>query len=199
MKIITEGRLDAWVRGNKRDAEGLIPELIYRLVVVSSPEYKERRFPLGDSIGQHGPDGILETEYPFKSFVPEGISYWEIGAGKKAGKKATGDYRELTIATPEEIRRKSVFIFVTPLSGTSDWPYTWKEKSQARWIREKRELNEWKDVQVIDGTRLIDWISHFPPVELWLADAMGLPAYGIETIEQRWASLSEIGSSTTFR
>ncbi len=52
--IVTENQLDEWVRGNARDAQGVIVELVWRLVAASSPQPKERRFPLGDSIGQLG-------------------------------------------------------------------------------------------------------------------------------------------------
>lgn len=193
--IITENRLDEWVRGNARDAQGVIVELIYRLVAASSPQPKERRFPLGDSIGQQGPDGMLDTDFSFDPFVPGGRSFWEIGTGITAGRKATSDYRGLTDATPEEIRRGSTFIFITPLSGSKDWQYTWKEDAQAAWIKERRENNEWKDVRVIDGSGLIDWLRQFPAVELWLlATMMGPSALQIETLEQRWADLSCLGS-----
>jgi len=79
--IITENQLDEWVRANAQKAQGVIVELVYRLVVASSPNPKERRFPLGDSIGQHGPDGLLNTDSPFDPFVPNGKSFWEIGTG----------------------------------------------------------------------------------------------------------------------
>jgi hypothetical protein len=87
----------------------------------------------------------------------------------------------------------NAFIFVTPLSGRREWGYTWKDNAQATWIENRRKRNEWKDVRVIDGTRLIDWLRHYPPVEIWLASKMGLSAQ-IETLEQRWAVLKEIGS-----
>lgn len=132
--MISENQLDSWVRANSRDAQGVIVELIYRLVAVSCPRPKRRRFPLSDSIGQPGPDGELDTEIDFNPFVPKGVSYWEIGTGGNAGKKATDDYRDLTKATPEEIRRESTFIFVTPQSGMSGWGYTWKKSKQAEWI-----------------------------------------------------------------
>jgi hypothetical protein len=90
--IVTENRLDEWVRGNARDAQGLIVELVWRLVAASSPKPNERRFPLGDSIGQPGPDGVLHTDFSFEPFVPEGRSFWEIGTGIDAGSKATSDY-----------------------------------------------------------------------------------------------------------
>jgi len=113
---ITENQLDQWVRGNSRDAQGVIVELVWRLVAASSPRPKERRFPLGDSIGQHGPDGVLNVDLGFDPFVPEGRSFWEIGTGLDAGDKATSDYRDLTGTTPEEVRHDSTFVFVTPLS-----------------------------------------------------------------------------------
>lgn len=59
--IVNENQLDNWVRGNAAKAQGRIVELVRRLVGASCPGPTDRRFPLGDSIGQHGPDGILDT------------------------------------------------------------------------------------------------------------------------------------------
>ena len=95
--FITENQLDDWVRGNARDAQGLIVELVWRLVAASSPNPKQRRFPLGDSIGQPGPDGVLDTDFGFNPFVPEGRSFWEIGVGLNAAAKATSDYDDLVV------------------------------------------------------------------------------------------------------
>jgi hypothetical protein len=98
--IITENQLDEWVRGNAREAQGVIVELVWRLVAASSPKPRDRRFPLGDSIGQPGADGFLHTDFEFDPFVPEGKSFWEIGTGIHAGSKATSDYNDRTTATP---------------------------------------------------------------------------------------------------
>ncbi|MHB1353014.1 MAG: hypothetical protein ACYCWA_06845 [Thiobacillus sp.] len=192
--IITENQLDEWVRGNARDAQGVIVELVWRLVAASSPQPKERRFPLGDSIGQHGPDGLLDVDIAFAPFVPEGRSFWEIGTGLKAGAKATSDYNDLVSTIPESTRLESTFVFVTPLSGRRDWEHTWKEDAQGTWLEERRARREWWDVRVIDGTKLIDWIHQFPPVSLWLAQrTIGLPVQQIETPEQRWSLVRTIG------
>jgi len=192
-RIITENQLDQWVRSNARDAQGFIVELVFRLVAASSPNPKERRFPLGDSIGQPGPDGVLNTDFGLDPFVPEGSSFWQIGTGIQAGSKATSDYKNLVKAIPAEVRQESTFIFVTPLSGRRDWPYIWKEDAQADWLEERRQRNDWRDVRVIDGSGLIDWLYHFPAVEQWLAERMGLPARRMQTPEQRWAFLRSIG------
>jgi hypothetical protein len=191
-RIVTENQLDEWVRGNAREAQGLIVELVWRLVAASSPKPNERRFPLGDSIGQPGPDGVLHTDFSFDPFVPEGRSFWEIGTGIDAGSKATSAYRGLK-ATPDAVRRDSTFIFVTPLSGRRGWPHTWNEEAQARWLENRRQRHEWRNVRVIDGSGLIDWLQHFPAVEHWLANKMGFPVYQMQTPEQRWAELRTIG------
>jgi hypothetical protein len=191
--IITENQLDEWVRGNAQIAQGLIVELTYRLVAASCPRPSERRFPLGDSIGQPGPDGYLNTDSDYNPFVPNGRSYWEIGTSIDAGAKATSDYRDLTAAIPEQVRQESTFVFVTPLSGRRDWPYSWKEDAQARWLESRRHHNEWRDVRVIDGSVLIDWMHHWPAVEQWFGLKMDIPVDQMQTPESRWAELRTIG------
>ena len=152
------------VRGNSHEAQGLIAELVWRLVAASSPKPNERRFPLCDSIGQPGPDGVLSTDFGFDPFVPVGRSFWEIGTGINAGPKATSDYRDLTAATPDAVRHDSTSIFVTPLSGRRDWQHTWKKGAQARWLKDRRQRYDWRDVRVIDGSDLIDWRRSKRPV-----------------------------------
>ena len=192
--IVTENQLDERVRGNAREAQGVIVELVWRLVAASSPRPKERRFPLGDTIGQHGPDGILDVDFAFPPFVPDGRSFWAIGTGLKAGDKATSDFNDLVSQIPRSIRMESTFVFVTPLSSWRDWEHTWKEEAQGTWIEVRLASHEWRDVRVIDGTKLIDWVRQFPPVELWLAQkTIDQSVEQIETAEQRWNLLRSIG------
>lgn len=188
-KIITENQLDNWVRGNAKEAQGLIVELVYRLVAASSQNPKERRFPLGDSIGQTGSDGFLDTDFKFEPFVPEGKSYWEIGTGIDQQKKATKDYKDLTKTTTENERKSSTFIFVTPLSAVKGW----KAGSQEKWLKKRISKKEWGNLKIIDGTRLTDWLHHFPAVEKWLANVMKLGVKNLETPEERWEVLKLIG------
>ena len=37
MTLVTENQLDNWVRANSQEAQGLIVELVWRLVAASSP------------------------------------------------------------------------------------------------------------------------------------------------------------------
>ncbi len=194
MLLVNENQLDEWVRGNARNAQGVIVELVWRLAAASCPQPQERRFPLGDSLGQHGPDGVLDVGLGFEPFVPEGLSYWEIGTGLRSRDKATRDYKELTTAVPESFRIETTFVFVTPLSGRRDWEYTWKEDAQATWLEDRRKRGEWKDVRIIDGTKLIDWVHQFPAVELWLAQKiLNVSVEHIEIPEQYWSVVKSIG------
>lgn len=191
--LVTENQLDQWVWANARDAQALVVELVWRLVAASCPK-SQRRFPLGDSIGQHGPDGMVETALDFEPFVPEAGSLWEIGTGLHAGDKATSDYKDRTDDVPPDDRDRLTFVFVTPLSGRRDWKHTWEDGAQAAWLKERRNRGEWKDVRVIDGTKLIDWIHHFPAIELWLAQKTGgLTIAQIEIPELRWEVLRTYG------
>ena len=192
--LITENLLDEWVRAHSQDAQGIIVELVWRLVAASCPKPRERRFPLGDSIDQHGPDGTVDVGLGLDPFVPEGRSFWQISTSLHAHLKATSDYDDLVVAIPSDIRIGSTFVFVTPLSARRDWPYTWKEEAQGSWLTERRTRGEWKDVRVIDGTKLVDWIHQFASVELWIAKKiLGSGVQQIETPGQHWDVIRTIG------
>lgn len=193
-QIVTENQLDNWVRGNARKAQGLIVELVWRLVCVSCPKPTHRRFPLGDSIGQHGADGELDTAVAFNPFVPEGKSHWEVGTSENARKKAEIDYTDATKAVPPDQRSEMTFIFVTPLSGRKSWRYTLKRDGAETWINDKKKLGQWKDVRVIDGSQLIDWVFQYPAIGHWLrASILEAPA-DFETAESQWNLLRGFGA-----
>ncbi len=156
--LLTENGLDEWVRAHAEVAQGVTVEAIWRLVAAAAPKPKHRRFPLGDSIGQHGRDGILEVDLGLEPYFPDGRSIWEVGTGTDPGDKATDDYRSATEGVPGDERAQSAFIFVTPLSGRRGWAH----ESQERWVGDRNSRGEWRDVRVIDGTKLVDWLRQCP-------------------------------------
>src|SRR4051812_633154 len=194
IRIITENQLDEFVRGKAELAQGLIVELVYRLVAASVLAPSERRFPLGDSSNQVGPDGELKCDSGLPPFVPVGHSVWEIGTNLNSAKKATGDYNGRTRSTAAAIRKKATFIFVTPLSGRRGWKNTTKKGGQAYWINARKKRKEWADVVIVDGTKIIDWLNHFPAVAKWLARQMGISVGEIPVLEEHWELLRTIGA-----
>src|SRR5258706_6100356 len=136
--LITENSLDDWTRSHAEEAQGVIVELVSLLISASLPGRPDKRFPLGDSIGQHGPDGILVTDVSFEPYVSAGRSIWEIGTSTEARRQATSDYSDSLKQVPVEIRKDSTFIFVTPMSGRRAWAYTWKDEDQASWLEQRK-------------------------------------------------------------
>lgn len=188
--MINENQLHHWVRSNEREAQGILADLVGRLVAVSVPNPDDMRFPSADSVGQRGEDGYLVTEIGFPPYVPKGKSFWEFGSGSDPGAKATEDYKNRTKATAEAERKQSTFVFVTPVSAA----HAWDHDAQKAWREKRLAQNEWADVRIVDGTRLIAWLNLWPSVRRWLAIRMGLAAEALESPGERWGELSRIGS-----
>ena len=182
---------------NTRESEAVIPELINRLVKASAPNLTECRIPYGDTVNQSGWDGLVQTGEPFYEFVPEGDSYWEIGTGADPQKKATDDFRKRTPtfsdANPQKKatdgftplsdadRAKATFVFVTPRFRG------WDESKQRKWINDRKEKG-WKNIRIIDGVKLADWLREFPSLGKWMAKKIhNLPREGgLTTPREHW-------------
>ena len=189
-KLVSEDELGEFA--DRRESQSLIPELISELVRASIPtsELSDCRIPYGSSIGQPGLDGYVETARGFLSFVPTGQSYWEIGTGASPIDKATADFNLRTEQTTSEERAKTAFVFVTPRSGGAAG---WNEPSQRRW-RDKRQSSGWREIRVIDGHRLAEWLREFPSIGRWLSAKIGLTTRdsGFRTPFEHWKYLRKL-------
>jgi len=188
--LITENELHGWVVGHEREAQGLTADLLYQLVEISAKNKSEFRFPKSDSIGQHGRDGKLATDDGYLPYVPQGKSLWEFGSGDNPQQKANDDYVKRRKALDLDERLETTFVFVTPRSAV----HNWNLPAQEKWIAEKKAENAWKDVRVIDGTKLIQWVAAFPAVDAWLAKKVGRPTDGFERADDYWADLRTVGN-----
>ena len=59
MKWITSTDLKQWA--DTRDSQGLLPELITRLIRATSKDVNTMKFPCGDAIHLSGWDGVLDS------------------------------------------------------------------------------------------------------------------------------------------
>jgi hypothetical protein len=164
-KIVTPGELENYA--DRADSERVIPELISRLVSLSVPDLTLCRIPYGDEVGLPGLDGIIRTESGYRQFVPKQTSYWEMGRGERAQDKATEDYRKRTDRTPSDERASTAFVFVTPRSRD------WDQSRQLEWLRH-RQQDGWKELKILDGVQLCDWLREFPALGAWLLQRIGL-------------------------
>ena len=191
--IIKAGDFERYA--DTRDSQAVIPELVYWLVKQSVSKLSLCHIPYGDEVNQPGEDGLVHAEEAFLEFVPEGDSYWEIGTGANPQGKATEDFNKRTNPpsesdqakasfVSESDRAKASFVFVTPRSAGSGG---WNRPKQTEW-KKNREDSGWKQIRIIDGIKLADWLREFPALGKWMATKVGITTHlgGISTPREHW-------------
>ena len=161
MKLITALDLNQWA--DKKDSEGLMPELMRRLIHASIKDVTRISFPNEDCVDLPGFDGVLETTY-LNPYVPVGLSAFEIGTNKGQKSKADGDYNNRIKEISDGEKANTNFVFVIPR----------KWKAARKWEKEKNEEKRWKSVKVLTAIELEDWLSLCPSVAVWLLAKMGM-------------------------
>lgn len=189
--IVNAGDLEQYA--DRRASEGVIPELIYLLVSQSVSRISVCHIPYDDAVNQPGLDGLVETEDGFREFVPKGVSYWEIGTGIDPQKKATDDFRKRTKSISDSDRSESSFVFVTPRSSRSGG---WNQPKQTAWLNYRKDRG-WKNVRIIDGVKLADWLREFPALGRWMAKKIGLSPTlsGLSTPAEHWEMIRTSATS----
>ena len=175
-----------------RDGQELLPHLVEKIITASIPgeAVRKQRFPHGDEIYLHGPDGILAVDDAVKhQYVPSGLSLWEMGTSMDPKSKADDDFsnaeeklaKAFPNVTPPVTPDKATFVFVT----SKPW-------DSSDWVNKKRCESKWKAIWVLDAVELEKWLEQCPAVMLWFAALCGLPAEGLFDSEQY---LSRLGVS----
>ncbi len=184
MKWITALDLQQWA--DTIAAETIFPELISDLIRASATNISNIRFPNGDKGRVRGFDGVLEaTGVP--PYVPDGYSIWEFGTdGSSVSNKANKDYIKRTNPPTEADKKQTTFVLIS--LKTWDNPKLKLED----WINKKRKEGKWKDVKLIDGSMIEDWLSLCPAVSAYYAKyKLGLVTnIGARSIKEFWSEYS---------
>ena len=168
-----------WAAGNIRAREQL-PVLLRRLIHATGRELRHVDFPGYDNAQRHGWDGWIEAGAA-TPWVPEGRSGWEFGVDQRPGAKADRDYQaRLNAISPAE-RAECAFVFVTPRN--------WEGKD--RWARGKEAAGDWKAVRALDASDLEQWLETTIAPRIWLAEELGIPTEGFETLGRSWCLWAE--------
>ena len=156
-------------------------ELVTQLVMNTLPNDGSRYdIPIGSSIFCRGWDGYVDSISPHH-FIPEGKSGWEFGAVSDFTGKANSDYGNRTEGIPDDEKKLTTFVFVTP--------YYWGKKDE--WVTAKKKENKWKDIIVYDSNSLSQWIYQLPIVTEWFARKINLPIdTGIVLPKIEWDEIS---------
>lgn len=178
MRRITTNDLVNWAA--TRDCQQHLPLLIRKLIRASPVKLMRILIPAGDNIILPGYDGTVETDVSTE-YIPEGLSVWEIGAGKDYKTKAEGDYQKRSEEVNAKIASKTTFVFVTPR--------IWQDRED--WEKQRAAKKRWKDVKVIDGSILEEWIEEYPIIGAWLAKLIGLAFGNIQPLDEYWKEWRE--------
>jgi transcriptional regulator with XRE-family HTH domain len=178
MRWIEAHDLAQW--GGTRDGQAKLPELISRLILAVYGPSATLRFPSDDSIQYAGWDGVCEAPTA-STYIPAGKSVWEMGAQRaRIGAKAQDDYVKRTAAPLGVEPSQTCFIFFTP--------QRWPQKDV--WAAERRAEGVWRDVQVIDGDTLVNWLDLYPGVAEWLAVRVNRRPEGLRNLGEVWREWS---------
>ena len=179
---IKSRHIEGWAE-NHLDARQHLPVLLRRLVHSTGQDLRRVDFPGHDNAERRGSDGVIEADAA-TAWIPGGKSYWEFGVNKNPRAKAEKDYAARLASIPAAEREQTTFVFVTPR--------IWSAKEA--WVKEKSAPKEWKAVRVLDASDLEQWLEESIPAQIWLAEKIGMPVTGYETLDhcwERWAAGSE--------
>ena len=165
------------------DARSRLSVLLRKLVYSTGQDLHQVDFPGYDNAQRQGPDGVVKSGAP-NPWIPEGVSYWEFGTSQNPHGKAEKDYSARLKSVDPAERANSTFVFVTP----RNWP------GKTKWENEKKGTGDWKKVRAFDASDLEQWLEQAVLAQIWLAEQLGQPTRGYETLERvwdRWANASE--------
>src|SRR6266508_1643163 len=169
--------LERWA--DQRSAQADLPRLVRRLIRHENDQVQRVEMRGGEGVGLPGYDGIVEATRA-TSFVPDGLSVWEMGTSEDPAGKATDDYKTRTADPLGVDMATTTFVFATPRR--------WRKKKD--WEQKRREEGKWRDVRVLDADDIEQALEESAAVRIWLSELLGMPALGVATIEEWWRRFS---------
>lgn len=165
--------IDHWA--DRFDARAELPNIVRRLIKGNNDTILELHMGGGSTVGFGGFDGRVVTTTA-STFVPAGLSVWEMGVSRDPETKANSDYKKRTEDSKGIDRGDSTFVFVTPRlwAGAEGWAV------------KKRAEEEWKNVIAITAAELYSAMEDVPAVHVYFSELNGVPANGVRTLLSWW-------------
>lgn len=169
--------IDQWA--DRREAQATLPRLIRRLILASVKRVERLHFRSDEGVQLAGWDGV--TQVPAGStYVPDGLSGWELSTRTDVKGKADNDY-ETRSKDPLPLDAASAsFVSVTARR--------WSNKE--KWADEKRREGIWKDVRAYDADDLDTWLEQAPAVDIWFSILLGKRPIGVIDLNSYWDAWS---------
>lgn len=183
MEVITSEKLARLSGEQTRKFQGLLPELIKRLIIDSVPNLTTIRIPDNDDIWAPGFDGIIECTDGSK-YVNSGKSVWEFGSSSDSLKKINSDYNKRTNNSLGIKKKETTYYAVIP----KIWAFNNQGCSISDWEADKKD---WKEVRAYDASVLCEWINQSPVVAAWLYEELFEDdRLEFSTVDQAWEQFS---------
>jgi hypothetical protein len=151
------------------------PRLIRRLVWETAPDAVRLGFPAGSGTSAGDWDGSVRT-VKGNSFVPEGLSVWELSVEKNIARKVEGDYSKRA-GTPDgspAVEAEYIEVILRPWTGRQNWE------------TEKRADGRWKSVRGYGVDDIEEWLETAPVTHSWISEVLGLAPHGYRAAESWW-------------
>ncbi len=91
MELLTASMLQALNTERKKQFEGLLPQIVKKLIIAGISDLTSLRIPSGNDIWARGFDGVISCATG-NTYVAEGTSVWEFGTSEDALTKLDSDY-----------------------------------------------------------------------------------------------------------
>src|SRR5580658_5736475 len=157
------------------EARHMLPRLARMLVRNAVPE-ASIGFPAGRDIQLAGWDGSVESPR-HKSFVPAGVSVWEVSTDSQPAVKAEKDYQKRLKA----LAHAGDGSRVTYVALTAR---CWAGKKA--WAAAKNKEQSFKRVCAYDAVDLEQWLEAAPDLAIWFAEQIGRRPRGIQSLAEFW-------------
>lgn len=164
-------------------SRALFPQLV-RKMVWASRLAKRMEFSAFEEVQQGGWDGVVES-MDGNSFIPTGLSLWELSTEARIVQKAEADLAKRA-ADPLGFDKAEATVVVATLRR---WP---NRRSRRAWENEQRLRGGWRDVRVFDAGDFEAWLENTPAVDWWLAHILGLRPTGASDFSRHWTALSAL-------
>ncbi|WP_438035042.1 AAA family ATPase [Sorangium sp. So ce204] len=171
---ITGDDLVRW--SQQYDAPSVLPDLVRRLLLATSP-LSSISMSAHAGTRLSGVDGVVRSSAE-TAFCPRGASVWELTVEGELSKLNRDFKKRADDPSPFEPK-------VTTYVAVSARRFPPK----LRWAADKRSLDFWRDVRVLDAEDLAAWLSSAPAVARWFADRLGRPVHDVEDLDgflERW-------------
>lgn len=171
--------IQAWASGRIEPRQQLAA-LLRRLVNTTGIDLSKVDFPAYDEAERPGWDGYVDASAA-TPWIPIGVSGWEFGCNADPERKAQSDYNARLGRVPEEERKNTTFVFVTPRK----WP------GKQAWEKARRAEKQFRDMRAFDASDLEQWLEQSVATQTWFAELIGASTEGLRSLENCWTQWAD--------